>query len=111
MGKYRKPNKSTREGENIMERTLKTNEREYKNLMAIARMLEALSENNTEYEVRDVYLDLGQNWMWTTICRKTGNTCQILNPRQWKDIVMSTTAQELAVCVDDIRNGDYFREV
>ena len=94
-----------------MERTLNAQETGYKNLLAVAKMLEALSENNAVYKVQDVYLDFGQDWMWTTICRETGRICQILSPRQWKEIVLASTAQELAACVEDIRNGEYFKEV
>jgi hypothetical protein len=90
-----------------MERTLQTNTREYKNLKAVASMLEALSPNGYKYEVKDVYLDFGQDWMWTTIIR---NNTQILCPRDWKMIVMATTPQELAEVVEVIRSDEYFRD-
>lgn len=95
-----------------MERTLERNEKAYKNMIAVAKMLEAVSENNAKYEVEDVYLDFGQDWMWTTICRKGGmfGGCQILNPKEWREIVLAENASELVEAVNNIRNGKYFSE-
>ena len=93
-----------------MERTLNRNEIGYKNLKAVAAMLEALSANGAKYVVQDVYLDLGQDWMWTTICRRGWRECQVLNPRDWKRIVVATTANELAEVVEAIRTDKYFND-
>lgn len=82
----------------------------YKNLKAVAAMLEAVSPNNKTYEVEDVYFDFGQNWMWTTISRdndKWGGV-QVLNPRQWERILMADGPAELAECVEEIRNDKFF---
>ena len=81
---------------------------EYKKLTAVAKMLEAVSPNNARYVVRDVFFDLGQNWMWTTICREGYRDCQILCPRDWEEILLANTPAELAACVEDIRNDRYF---
>lgn len=94
----------------MTERTLNANEREYKNMMAVAKMLEALSPNEAIYEMKDVYLDLGADWMWTTICRRGFRDCQILCPRDWKAICMADTAAELAEIVDRIRADKYFAD-
>ena len=91
-----------------MERTLKVEEQAYKNLKAVAAMLEALSPNNARYEVRDVYLDFGAKWMWTTICRRGFSECQVLSPRDWQEIEIATTPAELAAIVEKIRNDKYF---
>lgn len=93
-----------------MERTLQSNEQEYKNLKAVAAMLEALSAHSATYIVEDVYLDFGQKWMWTTIIRKGYSECQILSPRQWEMVTMATSSNELLACVEDIRNDKYFMD-
>lgn len=82
--------------------------REYKNLVAVAKMLEAVSPNEAEYVVEDVYFDYGQNWMWTTICRRGFRDCQILNPREWGEILLADDVQELAYITKCIRDGKYF---
>ncbi len=91
-------------------RTLKPDEIGYKKLKAVAAALEMLSKNNASYVVRDVYLDLGQDWMWTTICREGYRDCQILSPRDWRDVMVIETADDLALVVDHIRNDDYFND-
>ena len=93
-----------------MERTLQSNEQEYKNLKAVAAMLEALSAHGATYIVEDVYLDFGQKWMWTTILRKGFAECQILSPRQWKMITTAEKLNDLVICVEDIMNDKYFMD-
>ena len=85
---------------------------EYTKLEAVAKMLEAVSEKNAVYEVRDVYFDFGQNWMWTTILRIGGEwgDVQILSPRQWEMVLLANNATQLAEVVDDIRSDKYFHE-
>lgn len=94
----------------MTERILENNEREYMNMEAVAKMLEATSENGAFYNVEDVYLDYGQGWMWTTICRRGFRECQILSPRQWKEVCLATTIQELADVAEGIKNGKYFAD-
>ena len=91
-----------------MERTLNRSEKAYKNMVAVAKMLEAVSANDAQYTVQDVYFDFGQDWMWTTICRRGYSECQILSPRQWKDIIFAETIEDLTACANDIRNDKYF---
>lgn len=91
----------------MTKRTLDRYEQGFKNMAAVAKMLEALSPNGTAYVICDVYLDFGQNWMWTTICTES---CQILCPRDWEDICTATTAAELAEIVDRIRADKYFTD-
>ena len=86
--------------------------KEYKNLVAVAKMLEAISEKGARYEVRETYFDYGQNWKWTTILRiggKWGDT-QILSPRQQKMVLLANTTAQLAEAVEDIRSDKYFNE-
>ena len=94
----------------MTECVLERNSVEYKRLVAVAKMLEAFSPNNARYVVRDTYLDFGQNWKWTTIIREEFHECQILSPRQWKDIMNADTPIALTECVEDIRNDKYFMD-
>jgi hypothetical protein len=91
-------------------RTFETGTTEYKRLEAVAKMLEALSAHNATYEVKEIYFDYGQRWMWTTICRKGYMECQVLNPKEWELIVSSTTTSALANACDEIRNSKYFHD-
>lgn len=94
-------------------RVLERNSKEYKMMEAVAKNLEALSIHNCKYEVKDVYFDCGQDWMWTTICRK-GDDClgdtQVLNPMEWQMIITATTMSDIAKVVEEIRNGEYFHD-
>lgn len=83
-------------------------DKQLKKFEAVAKMLEAFSAHDAEYIVQDVYLDFGQDWMWTTICRRGYRECQVLCPRDWQKIVEAQTPSELAEVVDLIRNGEYF---
>lgn len=67
-------------------------------------MLEAVSEKGIRYEVKDCYLDYGQNWIWTTIIAHESDDrrYQALSPRQWKDICLATTISELAKIAKEI---------
>lgn len=91
-----------------MERTLLSSEQAYKNMEAVAQMLQAFSKNGAQYILKDVYLDFGQRWMWTTIVRRGYRECQILCPRDWQAIERATSPQELAEVVEVIRNDKYF---
>ena len=59
---------------------------EYQNLKEFSDLLTKLSPNNYTYIVRNVYLDIGQDWMWTTICNKEKGY-QAISPREWFEIV------------------------
>lgn len=91
-------------------KTLKVYDHEYKNLLAVAAVLQATSKNKARYLVEDVYFDLGQDWAWTTICREGYMDCQILSPRQWEDIICANTVEDIFKCVNDIKGGKYFND-
>ena len=94
-------------------RVLSGDEKAFKNMQAIAQVLNALCENDKlVYVVKHTYLDFGQDWKWTTIIRKGGDLgdVQILNPRQWEKIEMARTLEDLTAIVADIRGGKYFHE-
>ena len=94
----------------MTERVIRINEPEYKKLKAVAAGLEMLSPNNARYVIKDVYLDFGQDWKWTTICRENYADCQILCPRDWQDIMVIENADDLALVIDHIRNNDHFMD-
>lgn len=88
--------------------TIKKGADDYKLFEAAAKMMEAFSPNGYRYEVEDVYFDLRQGLMQTTIVRKGILECQVLSPSEWEDLLMCTTAKELGACVERIRNGKWF---
>lgn len=91
-------------------RVVERDSREWRNLQAVAKLLEAESPNGATYDVRDVYFDLGQDWMWTTIVRRGFCDCQILCPRDWGDILLSINIIELADVAERIRRRDDFMD-
>ena len=93
-----------------MERTLDRNERAYKNLEAVAKILEATSENSAHYVVQNTYLDYGLGWEWTTICRKGYRECQVLNPNEWEVICLADSIEALAQAAKNVKNGKYFND-
>ena len=89
-------------------RRLEKVERAYQNMQVVCDFLNALCETDTEYEIRDVYFDLGQEWWWTTICNNKG--VQVLDPVEWRAIAEARQAVELAYITDEIRADKYFHE-
>lgn len=71
-------------------------------------MLEAVSPNGATYVVENVYFDYGQDWMWSTICRRGYDDCQVLCPRDWEKVIMAQTVADLAAAAESIRNDKYF---
>ena len=92
----------------MTKRILRRDERAYKNIVAVAKMLEAFSAHEAKYEIRDVYF--GADWMWTTICRTGYRNCQVLCPRDWEKVVNAENATQLAEIVEEIRSGKYFND-
>ena len=93
----------------MTERTLGREDKEFKNLKRVADILTTMSDDEEiQYVVRDCYFDYGQNWMWTTILRfnyrVTGilRSCQVLSPKQWKDIVALDTKEGI---LDYVKNN------
>ena len=99
-----------------MERVLMFEEQEYKNLQAVASMLTATSKNGYIYQVENVYLDFGQDWMWTTIVAynlkddSITGSWQVLSPAEWKDVVLADGAVELMNAVQEIKAGKWFKD-
>lgn len=88
--------------------TISSGSKHYKKLSAVAAMLEAVSPHDATYLVGDTYFDAGQNWMWTTIIRRGYRDCQVLDPKQWEQILETSTPDDLAKVTNDIINDEYF---
>ena len=91
----------------MTERILSKNEPAYMNMVYVAEKLTSMSKHGAQYIVENVYLDFGQNWIWTTITRYGYRECQVLSPKEWQDIVMADHS-ELDGIAERIRNGKYF---
>ena len=66
--------------------------RQYMRLEAAAKLLNAEMDpaDRGSFEVKDIYFDYGQGWMWTTIVFNGGDqwsSYQALNPKQQSMIV------------------------
>lgn len=85
----------------------------FDNLMAVAKVLEATSQNGYHYTVEGCWEDYGAGMYWETIiqCEADGTPrCQILSPGGHKMICMATDAKELFETVERIKNGEYFHD-
>ena len=95
-------------------RVIESGTREYKNLRAVAKMLEALSPNGVEYEVGETYFDFGQDWIWTTILAYEKDSVfggyQAINPRDWESVIMAENENDFAKVVSVIRNNKFFND-
>lgn len=90
------------------ETVLKINTPEYRYMRDVVNKLNELAAPGYTYRLDDVYLDAGQDWVWTTIVQDGGwASVQILNPKQWLDIVNGKPTDEV---VKEIRSGEYFHE-
>ena len=76
-------------------------------LETLALVLSAISPNRTRYLVEDVYFDFGQDWIWSTICahKPSGESWQILNPRDYAEIISGKDTLEAAA---DLRRGPHW---
>ena len=91
----------------MQEQVLKQDSNEYYRLDMFCKILNRDSPNKHYYTIRDIYLDFGQNWMWTTIVDTTIG-CQVLSPRDWKDIVEDR--RDISEIEDDFFNDEYCRD-
>lgn len=77
------------------ETTFEPDTEEYKRLEEIAKKMTELSPNKQTYKVEDVYLDYGQDWMWTTIVN-VERGYQILSPRDWMECLNNDDTNAVA---------------
>lgn len=92
-------------------RTVAVGSKEEKNLIAVAKVLEAISPNEYRYEVEETYFDYGQDWSWTTIITyndEKGDSWQCLTPREWEYVVTAETLADLLVTAEQITSGKYW---
>lgn len=93
---------------NQTERVLLYGTSEFWKMRTTAELLNTFTTKNVEYTVEDTWLDYGAKWAWTTIIENNNEedaifpTCQILTPRQWKQIVSAETPSELATIAEEI---------
>ena len=86
----------------------------YARLTALADLLNLNAIENgsdSHYWVDETYLDYGQDWMWTTILKRSkwGNV-QVLCPRDWKALMDQTVnpASAVVTAYGLVTNGKYF---
>ena len=88
------------------QRTFNIDSEEYNRLKVVAEELTKTSPNKHKYCVKDVYLDIGQDWMWTTIINITVGY-QVLSPRNWFDIVNGVSVSDI---VKELTTGTYWQD-
>ena len=65
---------------------LKEDSEELQNLTLACKMFEK-DVPICQFKIKNVYFDMGQNWMWTNIIAYgSDGSWQLLNPRDWCDI-------------------------
>lgn len=92
-----------------MIQTYGRDDKEYTALTAAADLLTVGSPHGTTYTVGDVYFDLGQGWMWTTIIatRTDGSSWQALDPREHSLITDIGTVESIFQAVEAVRNSKW----
>lgn len=82
---------------------LKGTSKEFKKLDLMAKVLTGMSATGTVYFVGNTYLDLGQDWMWTTIIAHTpnGDSYQALSPREWEEVLLCESMVEMAQIAEE----------
>lgn len=92
-------------------RTVAIGSKEEKNLIAVAKILEAISPNDYRYEVETTYFDYGQKWTWTTIIAhndENGDHWQAINPNEWEHIITAELLEDYVVIAEHITKGKYW---
>jgi hypothetical protein len=102
--------------------TFQPNQEEYKLLEELADKLMELSPNGFKYWVKDVYLDHGSKWMWTTVVAEDTvspyfqSTYQALSPAEWLALMNGEDVTSVAesvlsdkYCPDKIRSSRNIR--
>ncbi len=81
-----------------------------KKLRKLAHFLTAMSPNDYEYYVDDIYFDYGQNWMYTTVvCRGDGRWggWQALNPREQEAVFFAQSTSDLHKIAEEVLAGKF----
>lgn len=86
-------------------KVLEKDSNEYFQLKVACQIFEELTEDMC-FKVEDIYFDMGQNWMWSTIVAyndRDGSSFQALNPRDWKEIINDATNSQIRnICKEAI---------
>ena len=82
---------------------------EMNKLKDLAKMLQDNSPNNWKYTVEKTYEDFGAGMQWyTIICYdRRGNSWQVLNTKEWLDLMNSDNIKAI---YDVVVNGRYFQD-
>lgn len=86
------------------ERVIAPTEPEYKKLQVAVDVFNKNSDE--EYVLRNVYLDYGADWMWTTVCKKN-KPVQMLDSKDWLDIMNSNSDEEIEKVVKQALTRTY----
>ena len=85
--------------------TFNNNSKEVKALKAVAEIFNATCTNGYTFTVDDVYFDIGQNWMWTTIiAEKNNDFYQLLCPRDHELITENICWTRISQAINNIIN-------
>lgn len=77
---------------------------ESKNLETVAKIIEAVK--GMKHVVKDIYFDCGQNWKFTTIVGEhEGYQYQMLNPKQWEEVLNLNSENECLQWVNELINN------
>lgn len=78
--------------------------RERANLILAGHIASMLSPNGYVYRIGNTYFDDGQDWEWTTLIAHEGNgdTHQALNPREWSEICLAETPEQIVAIVREM---------
>ena len=91
---------------------LKLGSKERRNLEIAAQLLTNFDSRPRVYHVENIYFDIREQQMWTTIVvcdyEKDSNSVsfswQILDPKEWENIVTANTIEELMETVSLIHS-------
>ena len=81
--------------------------KEYKKLEQACKLFTAMSPNGSEYKLKNIYFDLGLNWMYTAIVTycKDGESFQALSPVEYEKIL---TTDDVMMAVHDIISSPHW---
>lgn len=86
-------------------KVLERDSNEYFQLKVTCQIFEELTED-MHFKVENIYFDMGQNWMWTTVVAyndKKDSSFQALDPRAWKEIINDATNSQIRnICKETI---------
>lgn len=98
-----------------MGRVVTSNDIMYRKLKCLTEMLNAeakLRDSKKTFWIGNCYEDYGAEIMWTTIMSIStgswGGEYQLLSPREWKEIDLANSVEELTEVFKEIITDKYF---